>query len=107
MKKRPYPEYISQKQTKKWITLKEEIHKEIIFLKRSGKKNTKGMKPWRNPQRNHIPKKSVKHILRKSIKNKIKNNPQGRNPQRNHIPEDIRKKEQKRNETLKKSTKKP
>jgi hypothetical protein len=35
------------------------------------------------------------------------NNPQGRNPQRNHIPEDIRKKEQKRNETLKKSTKKP
>jgi hypothetical protein len=52
MKKRPYPEYISQKQEKK-------------------------------------------------------NNPQGRNPQRNHIPEEIRKKEHKRNETLKKSTKKP
>ncbi len=53
MKKRPYPEYISQKQTKKWITLKEEIHKEIIFLKISGKKNKKEMKLWRNPQRNH------------------------------------------------------
>jgi hypothetical protein len=52
MKKRPYPEYISQKQRKR-ITLKEEIHEEIIFLKRSGKKNTKEMKLWRNPQRNH------------------------------------------------------
>jgi hypothetical protein len=35
------------------------------------------------------------------------NNPQGRNPRRNHIPEEIKKKEHKRNETLKKSTKKP
>jgi hypothetical protein len=54
MKKRPYPEYISQK-----------------------------------------PKK------------KKKNNLQGRNPWRNQIPEEIRKKEHKRNETLKKSTTKP
>jgi hypothetical protein len=44
MKKRPYPEYIIQK-PKKRITLKEEIHEEIIFQKRSGKKNTKEMKP--------------------------------------------------------------
>jgi hypothetical protein len=43
MKKRPYPEYISEKQRKR-ITLKEEIQEEIIFLKRSGKKNTKEMK---------------------------------------------------------------